>query len=1774
MEKYKKIIEDCLGKGIELYVEENKLKYKSISGNLPDDLLKTLKDNKKEIIDYITGIYNSKNKYDPFPLTTMQSAYLYGRGDLYSYGNTSCHIYQEFVYNNLDKDKVEDIWNTLIKDNDMLKAVIYQENYQKILIKTPKYRILQGNRFALREKLENKIYPLGEWPMFDIGLSVDNNKSILHFSMDFMIADWSSISKLIHDFEDLYFGKTRSNKSSKISFREYKLMEENQKNTLKYKKDQEYWNKRIQSIKPGPDITIRREEINNKNPKFKRLSLNLNKLLWNKFKKNAQFYSITPTAAIFKVYGEVLRKWSSAKEFSLNLTFFNDNNLKGIDNNLIGDFTNTAILAFKNSNLSFNEACKDINKDIFECMDHSSYPGIEILRDLAKENNEKEFLLPYVYTSAIGINQKDFIGKYDYGISQTPQVFIDCQVMDTNVGLQINWDVRDGIFSDSVLKDMFSSFEKTIKKLALLDNVWKEPLKIELPKWQINERVSANNTTKKNPKRTLIDDFLENVKLYSDELIAIDSRGTMTYKDLYRSSILVAENLKHKSIKKGDHIGIFIAHNSNQLVAVLASLLLGAVFIPLSRDLEQEEISKVVNKFNIKYVVSDEDLFIENNLNINKLETSDKLCEKFVVEEIKPEDSAYINLVYDNNKIEGAVFTHKAVVNTIYSVNKKLNLNRFDSLLSLADLNFDLSIFDIFSMLIVGGKVIYPGNSNPEEWHKLISKYSVSLLNTTPSIIDEFILYMENNKKSSISVKNILISNDFTSSKIIKDIVNKFNCEKIIVLSGNKGVAIWSGYFIYKDDDEEIDSISFRPLDNMQFYIFDDNLEDCPIDCVGNLYISGDSLAKNIINDSESVAISVFTDFSKNKVMLLTDSIGRYLNGGGIELLGKKEDLIRFKSNKISLNEVKELLINYNGIRDVIVRINDDNKDTLIDSIIKLDRKQFDDSHINKKLLKDVKASTEILELSNILSEVNYKEIISSRDEVCLHSLINSFIKLDILKSEGDFYRYNSDYSKRIKNKFWWILNIWFKYLERLELIIKIKDNLYKIPKLLSDECIEEKWDSIISNWQERFGDINFMYYLKENTDNLVDILTGKIDPLGILYPEGSQKYIKALYQENLNTKIINLYICKFINEYLKIQKGRVIKILEIGAGSGSTTKEVINALGNANYEYSFTDNKKYFFPPAKKYFSDNENVKIFEYDIDKSPEEQGIDNNSFDIIIGSYVLGNTANLSRNIEFLNKIIAPNGYFVFSEPINDLPWLLVSQVLMMTEPEDNIRKNCFFISENDWVKLINKKDLYSKNNNDLVLKTSELFLMIKQVKQNLTLINKANLIEYINMFLPNDTVRMNISFTEGFKLYDNGIIDTKSNFEIFDNLTSINRDIDINFLNDREVIIYNIFSDLLDEEKIKRNSNFYDYGADSLVIAKAATKLRSYLNLNIPFDVLLRAIINKPTIIGIEEFISKYSELPSEDISFDNDFIYTKFYKSKETSSQKRLRVLVHGNFGDLNSFNNLAKELSEQSNGDILVIEYMDTETYMEIESKDIVPYLADIFTNKIRKLNYEHYQIIGYCFSGLLAIEIARRLSEQGFVIDDLAVIEGGTVPSKKIDELLIEFVFIKAFNIELSDLGFFEYKFMEKLTGDFGKNEITISKALDCLTNDGDRNRLLELNEMSKDNRFKYYYDLISKKNSDFKININSLRDSYNIYVKSANSQMYQPEMYFGDINCYLAKDNQGGYRYIEHYLDSWEEIIIGQFNKHYLPGDHYSIIEDEKNMKILAKYLKCFE
>ena len=89
------------------------------------------------------------------------------------------------------------------------------------------------------------------------------------------------------------------------------------------------------------------------------------------------------------------------------------------------------------------------------------------------------------------------------------------------------------------------------------------------------------------------------------------------------------------------------------------------------------------------------------------------------------------------------------------------------------------------------------------------------------------------------------------------------------------------------------------------------------------------------------------------------------------------------------------------------------------------------------------------------------------------------------------------------------------------------------IPKFIAIMVIAYLMNDVFENWVEEYGDINLMSYIKDNAVQLQGILEGNIDPVGVLYPEGSTKYTEALYVTSSVAKIINNYYCHFILEYI-----------------------------------------------------------------------------------------------------------------------------------------------------------------------------------------------------------------------------------------------------------------------------------------------------------------------------------------------------------------------------------------------------------------------------------------------------------------------------------------------------------------------------------------------------------------------------------------------------------------------------------------------------------------
>ncbi|HBG8283005.1 TPA: hypothetical protein KRG75_000068 [Clostridioides difficile] len=476
MDNYQSIVDELLGLGIELYLEDDKLKYKSLRGKPSLDEIQKISKHKEGIKEYLRNVEEHiKNKEQPFPLSPIQSAYLIGRSDIYQYGGVSCHIYQEIEYSRLNKDRVEKIWNLLIKKHGMLRAVIFQSGFQQILEKVSDYNIIVGSRDYIRNSLECKQYELGSWPMFDIGLSSDGNNSVLHISIDFIISDWSGIMQLLSEFEDYYFNKALEEYSEeKYTFRNYRIDEIKNALRVDSKKSQLFWQRKLNKIYESPilptksDYYLKKHELN----RFKRLHFMLSKTQWNSIRKISQNVGVTPTATIMAAYAVTLKKYSINKNMTINMTNFSKTNYNEYTKKLIGDFTNTLLISIKdNMKDGFINYTRNLNNILFEALDNKSYSGVDVIRDLSNMKH-KEILMPYVFTSAIGLPKIDFIGKFDYGISQSPQVFIDCQCSEFGDGLQINWDIREGVFDVRLIEEMFYDFKSLVVKLSQNTENW------------------------------------------------------------------------------------------------------------------------------------------------------------------------------------------------------------------------------------------------------------------------------------------------------------------------------------------------------------------------------------------------------------------------------------------------------------------------------------------------------------------------------------------------------------------------------------------------------------------------------------------------------------------------------------------------------------------------------------------------------------------------------------------------------------------------------------------------------------------------------------------------------------------------------------------------------------------------------------------------------------------------------------------------------------------------------------------------------------------------------------------------------------------------------------------------------------------------------------------------------------------------------------------------------------------------------------------------------
>ncbi len=168
---------------------------------------------------------------------------------------------------------------------------------------------------------------------------------------------------------------------------------------------------------------------------------------------------------------------------------------------------------------------------------------------------------------------------------------------------------------------------------------------------------------------------------------------------------------------------------------------------------------------------------------------------------------------------------------------------------------------------------------------------------------------------------------------------------------------------------------------------------------------------------------------------------------------------------------------------------------------------------------------------------------------------------------------------------------------------------------------------------------------------HLASIMRGEKDPLQILFPNNSTDAAEHFYIDSLSYQGGNRMIAKAVSTICQaLPAGRSLRILEVGAGTGSLTSSILHLLPKERVDYCFTDISNFFFPRAEQKFSDYPFVSFKTLNLEEDIKPQGFQAQSFDLILASDVIHATLNLEESLNHLQELLTSRGILIFTEPV--------------------------------------------------------------------------------------------------------------------------------------------------------------------------------------------------------------------------------------------------------------------------------------------------------------------------------------------------------------------------------------------------------------------------------------------------------------------------------------------------------------------------------------------
>jgi amino acid adenylation domain-containing protein/non-ribosomal peptide synthase protein (TIGR01720 family) len=413
----------------------------------------------------------------------------------------------------------------------------------------------------------------------------------------------------------------------------------------------------------------------------------------------------------------------------------------------------------------------------------------------------------------------------------------------------------------------------------------------------------------------------------------------LTYGMLADAKNRLARTLVNAGVGPQQRVAVAIGRSLQQVIALVGIVSAGGAYVPLDLAYPDERLEHVLADSAPQVVLVER----EHRERFERLLANAGVPARVLVHgeevpgEAEPPEFDWRNPAYviytsgSTGKPKGVVVSHANVVTLLANTQPDMNFGPDDVWTQFHSYSFDFAVWELWGALVHGGELLVPDHGltrSPVDFHRLVRRRGVTVLNQTPSAFYQFI-EADRLGEPLPALRRVIFGGEALDLSRLRGWVERYGTGRpeLVNMYGITETTVHVTHRVLDSSDFAAGDVSpiGPPIPGLRTYLLDDRLQPVPPGQVGAIYVAGAQLSLGYHNrpdltSSRFVADPFAGDGSR---MYNSGDLARRNLDGELEFVGRADDQVQLKGFRIELGEVESAIRSVPGVVDVAVTVAD-----------------------------------------------------------------------------------------------------------------------------------------------------------------------------------------------------------------------------------------------------------------------------------------------------------------------------------------------------------------------------------------------------------------------------------------------------------------------------------------------------------------------------------------------------------------------------------------------------------------------------------------------------------------------------------------------------------------------------------------------------------------------------------------------------------------------------------------------------------------------------------